>query len=111
MSRQKFLLALTALVAIMLPGSFWFSAEELYSGIWTSNVLMGTDITHDQAGWYKVAFTSAGVNVVIDRGRQDEGGELYAGWVYDGYNSGIWTEVLGSTEYGYTPFIKVVVTD
>ena len=83
------------------------SKHALYWGAWDSNVIMATDNTHAQNGWYKVAL-SAGVDSIIALGARG-GGNLYTGWVYTGTDN-IWTEVYGANS-GHSPFIKVVVTN
>jgi len=81
--------------------------ETLYWRAWDSNVVMATDNTHQQDGWYKVALTSEGVDSIVSLGTR--AGALYTGWVFPGTRDSAYTEVYGATS-GYSPYIKVVVT-
>jgi hypothetical protein len=83
-------------------------AETLYWRAWDSNVIMATDNTHQQDGWYKVALTSEGVDSIVSLGTSS--GALYTGWVCPGTRDGAYTEVYGATS-GYSPKIKVVITE
>ena len=82
--------------------------ESTFYQAWDSDVIMATDNTHNQAGWYKVALTSAGMNKVVDAGSGQQDCQLWTGWVYPNTcTSDIWTEAYGCTS-GYEPYIKVV---
>ena len=81
------------------------TAHDMFWGAWDSDVIIAEDSTHQASGWYKVALTSEGVDMIVEL--SSGGGTIWAGWVYDGTTNGIYTEVDGATSDN-PPYIKVV---
>jgi len=93
------------------PGTGTPSAHDLFWGAWDSNILLASDSTHDQNGWYAVPLTAEAVDTICAMGGSPRyGADLYTGWVYPGYTSGIHTDVDGAGS-DYPPYIKIVVTN
>jgi hypothetical protein len=78
----------------------------MFWAAWNDTIIIATDVAHTTDGWYSVSLTSQGLQVIDNLGHDSEGGTLFTGWTYRGFDNGTYADVDGAGG-NYEPYIDV----